>query len=53
MERYQKLKRWAIFISAILVIAIMGLTMGGRERVTFVENVVHSFKIGAIVNGPA
>lgn len=40
MERYQKLKRWAIFISAILVIAIMGLTMGGRERVTFVENVV-------------
>lgn len=40
MEKYQKLKRWAIFISAIMIIAIMGLTMGGRERVTFVENVV-------------
>lgn len=40
MENYDKLKRWLILIIAIMIISVMGLTMGGRERVTFVENLV-------------
>lgn len=35
-----KIKRWFILIVAIIVISIMGITMGGRERVTFIENTV-------------
>ncbi len=37
-----KVKRWLIIVVAIFVITIMGITMGGRERVTFVENAVGS-----------
>jgi len=44
MENYNRVKRWFIIFIALVVITIMGLTMGGRERVTFVENAV-----GAIV----
>lgn len=40
MDKYAKLKRWLILIFAIFVISIMGITMGGRERVTFVENTI-------------
>lgn len=39
MDGY-KIKRWLILVVALLVITIMGITMGGRERVTFVENAV-------------
>jgi rod shape-determining protein MreC len=42
MDRYDKLKRWLIMIVAILIITVMGITMGGRERVTMIENVVGS-----------
>ncbi|MBI9014261.1 MAG: rod shape-determining protein MreC [Clostridiales bacterium] len=35
-----KIRRWLILFIAILVITIMGITMGGRERVTFVENTI-------------
>jgi rod shape-determining protein MreC len=35
-----KIRRWLILFVAILVITIMGITMGGRERVTFVENTI-------------
>lgn len=37
-----RIRRWLIIIMAIVVISIMGITMGGRERVTFIENVVGS-----------
>lgn len=37
-----RLRRWLIMFMVILVIAIMGITMGGRERVTLIENVVGS-----------
>jgi len=37
-----KVRRWLIIVVAIFVITIMGITMGGRERVTFVENAVGS-----------
>ena len=40
MDKYAKLKRWLILIIAIFVISIMGITMGGRERVTFIENTI-------------
>jgi len=40
MDRYGKVKRWFILIVALLVITVMGITMGGRERVTFIENVI-------------
>lgn len=39
MDR-NNLKRWLILIVAILIITMMGITMGGRERITFVENTV-------------
>lgn len=40
MDKYAKIKRWFIFTIAILVISLMGLTMGGRERVSMVENTI-------------
>lgn len=39
MDGY-KVRRWLILVVAIFVISIMGITMGGRERVTFVENTI-------------
>lgn len=39
---YDKLKRWLILIVALLIVTMMGITMGGRERVTFVENAIGS-----------
>lgn len=39
MDGY-KFRRWLILVVAIIVISIMGITMGGRERVTFVENTI-------------
>lgn len=42
MGKYDKLKRWLILIVALLVITVMGITMGGRERVTFIENAIGS-----------
>ena len=40
MDNYNKVKRWFILFVALLVITIMGITMGGRERVTFIENTI-------------
>lgn len=40
MDNYNKVKRWFILFVALLVITIMGVTMGGRERVTFIENTI-------------
>ena len=40
MDRYNKVKRWFILFVALLVITMMGITMGGRERVTFIENTI-------------
>lgn len=40
MENYNKVKRWFILFVALLVITVMGITMGGRERVTFIENTI-------------
>lgn len=39
MDGY-KIRRWLILVVAIFVITIMGITMGGRERVTLVENAI-------------
>lgn len=40
MGKYNKLKRWLILVVAILIMTVMGITMGGRERVTFIENTI-------------
>ncbi len=40
MNRYENLKRWFILVIAVLVIIVMGITVGGRESVTFIENTV-------------
>lgn len=40
MDNNARIKRWFILTIAIFVIAIMGLTMGGRSRVTFIENTI-------------
>lgn len=45
MENNNKLRRWLIFIVAIMIMTVMGLTMGGRERVTLIENVVGTIVI--------
>lgn len=38
MDHNPRWHTWIVFLTAILLIAIMGLTVGGRNRVTFVEN---------------
>ncbi len=40
MDNNPRWHTWVVFITAILLIAIMGLTVGGRTRVTFVENTI-------------
>lgn len=40
MDNNAKIKRWLILIIAIFVISIMGITMGGRSRVTLIENTI-------------
>ncbi len=37
-----KLKTWIVLIVIIFLILLMALTLGGRERITFVENVIGS-----------
>lgn len=45
-----KWKRWLITIVILVLIVIMGITMGGRERITFVENLIGNIVI-PIQNG--
>ena len=33
-------KRWVITFMILLLLVIMGITMGGRERITFIENLI-------------
>lgn len=40
MESNPRWHTWLVFIAAILLVVIMGLTVGGRTRVTFVENAI-------------
>lgn len=60
MDKFEKLQRWIIITIAIIVIVIMGITMGGRQRVTFIENSVGNiitpiqktfYNIGKFVSG--
>ena len=38
MDNNPRWHLWVVFLTAVLLIAIMGLTVGGRNQVTFVEN---------------
>lgn len=40
MNSMSGLKKWAVIVVTILLIAIMGYSMGGRTRITIFENVI-------------
>lgn len=42
METNPRWHTWIVFITALLLVIIMGLTVGGRTRVTYVENAIGS-----------